>query len=92
MGAGLTYADRRKNLTKPAGAFWHYANLLQPTPKLNSSNTACDNVTSFGVIVQAGLVKPHITQYNLILFKIKITKENKEIETLTLAQRKKKPV
>ena len=36
-------------------------------------------------------MKPHITHYNLILFKIKITKENKEIETLTLAQRKKKP-
>ena len=41
MGDWLTYADRRKNMTKLAGAFWDYANLLQPTLTLNSSNTAC---------------------------------------------------
>jgi hypothetical protein len=41
---GLTHADRGKNMTKLAGAFWDYANLLQPILTLNSSNTACANV------------------------------------------------
>jgi hypothetical protein len=51
MGAGLTYTDRLKNMTKLAVTFWDYANLLQPILTLNSSNAACANVTSFGTIV-----------------------------------------
>jgi hypothetical protein len=33
-------------------------------------------------------MKPYIKQYNLILFKEKTTKENREIETLAHAQKK----